>query len=154
MTGVDLSSAALGPTVGILPVRRKIAVGFGHIPLQTLFKQLICGLGFGRRGGSGADRPILGRCVILPTGCVIAEIAALSGGVFALRLGLKTLDGQIDFATIQTDDHNLYILTFGQMLADIADIAAGYLRNMYHTGLVIIPRDKCAKIGDCFYLAL
>ena len=61
---------------------------------------------------------------------------------------------EIDFATIQADDHDFDFLTLGQMLADIADVAARYFRNMYHAGFVVLQGDKCAEIGDCLYLAL
>ena len=117
MVEIVLSSAALGPVVGVLPDGRDLAVRFTHELLQSLLKQLIRSFGRGRRGGSGADRPILGRRAILPTGSTTAEIAAaLSGGILTLGLGLQTLDGQIDLATIQADDHDFHILTFGQIL--------------------------------------
>ena len=139
--------------VGILTDRRDLAVRFAHELLELLLKQLIGSLG--RRGRSGCSTlgTILGRRIVLTTGCTAAEIiAALSGGCFPLGLGFQPLDGQIDLAAIQADDHDFHFLTFGQMLADIADVGICHLRNMYHTGFVIFQGDKCAKIGDCFYL--
>ena len=73
---------------------------------------------------------------------------------FPLLLGLQTLDGQVDLSVFGADDHNLHILTFGQMLTDVTDICVGDLRNMYHTGLVFRQRYKCAEIGDGFDFAL
>ena len=67
---------------------------------------------------------------------------------FTLRLGLQPLHGQVDLAVLRADDHDLHILTFGQMLADVADIGVGHLRDMYHAGLVLRQGDECAEIGN------
>ena len=81
----------------------------------------------------------------------VSALTALEIAVaLSLGLGLQTLDGQVDFAVFGADDHDLYILAFGQMLADIADICVGYLGNMYHAGLVFRQGDKCAEVGDGF----
>ena len=95
------------------------------------------------------------RGIVLTTGSVIAEIvAALSGGTFTLRLSLQALDGKIDLSVVGADNGDFYILTFCQMLADIADIGIGHFRNMYQTGLVVGKCHKGTEIGDRFYLAL
>ena len=77
-----------------------------------------------------------------------AEIALGTAGIFTLGLGLQTLDGQIDLAVFIADDHDLHILTLGQMGSDVADIGVGHLGNMYHAGLVLRQGHEGAEIGD------
>ena len=98
----------------------------------------------------------MGPAVAIPTGTVImikVRIIA-SGGISTLGPGFQTLDRQIDFSVLISDDHDLHILTFGQVLANVTDIGIGNLRNMYHTYLIVIERDECAKIRDRLDLAL
>ena len=138
-----LSSAALGPVIGILPDGRDLAVRLRHKLLQLLLKELIGSLGCcgGRRClplGTG-----LLRLLTFPT----AEIAG-SGLILSLGLGLQALNGQIDLAIFIADDHHLHILALGQMLADVADEGVGHLRNMYHAGLIFRQGHKGAEIGD------
>ena len=139
--------------VGILADGRDLAVRFAHKCLQLLFKQLIRGLGSGRRSGSALGTGLCGSTLTAVIAIFSAEIV-VAGRTFPLRLGFQTLDGKIDLAIVCADYHDLYVLTFGQMLADIADVGIGYLRNMYHAGLVVIQCDECAEIGDCLYFAL
>ena len=87
-------------------------------------------------------------------GCALPALAAPVFPILPLRLGLQTLDGQIDLAVVRTDDHDLYILPFGQVLANIADVGVGHLRNMYHSGLIFRQGDERAKIGDGFDFSL
>ena len=162
-----LSSAALGTVLGILLDGGDLAVGLRHESLQLLLEELVSGLGSGGGHGVGTLRTVLALMLAALTGragmiaavvalaeVTAAEIAALTGRVFAGLAGLQTLDGQIDLAVIGADDHDLHILTFGQMLANVADIGIGNLRNMYQTCLILRQRNKCAKIGDRLYLAI
>ena len=136
-----LSSSALGAMVS--PDGGQLGVGFGHECLQLLLKQLVRGLGSGRlHRGSGALRTVilvLGTVLETAFGAgrtVTGAETTLTGCVLTLRLGFQTLDGQIDLAVLVANDHDLHILTLGQMLADIADIGVGHLGNMYQTGLI------------------
>ena len=155
-----LSSSALGAVVG--PDGGELGIRFGHECLQLFLEQLVSGLGCSRLHGSAAlGAGLLGPVLILetgvlPTGSTVAatEVVGPGGGIFTLGLGLQALDGQVDFAVFVADDHDLHILTLGQMLADVTDIGIGNLRNMYHAGLVFGQCDKCAEIGDGFYFAL
>ena len=72
-----------------------------------------------------------------------------------LGAGLQTLHGKVDLACgIDGNDHDLDVLTLGQMLTDIADVGIGNLGDMYHAGLVFGKRNKSAKIGDRLDFAL
>ena len=42
----------------------------------------------------------------------------------------------------------------GQVLANVADIGIGHLRNMYHAGFILRQGDECTKICDGFYFAV
>ena len=64
------------------------------------------------------------------------------------------VNGQVDLVVFVADDHHLRILTLGQMGADVADVGIGYFGNMYHTGLILRQRYKCAEVGDGFDFAL
>ena len=87
---VLLSSAALGAVVGILPDGGDLTVGFGHECLQLFLKQLIRGLGSGRRRRSGTGRPagilvlVLGTCPTLATTTNVA--GAFGMGLAALAV--------------------------------------------------------------------
>jgi hypothetical protein len=135
----ELSSAALGAVVAILPNGGNLTVGFGHKSLQLLFKKLIRSLGGSRRHGSP------GFPILLAAGSLAVLGLTLTDG-----LRLQTLDGQIDLSVFKADDLNLNLLTFGQVLADIADISVRHLRDMYQTGLVIRQGYKGTEVGDGF----
>ena len=158
--GVVLSSSALGAVVGT--DGGEFGVGFRHEGLQLFLEQLIRGLG-GRRLHRCALGTVLETGILILLGTVL-EIAALPvltavaapeivgpAGVFPLGLGLQPLDGQVDLAVFAADNHDLYILTLGQMLADVADIGICYFGNMYHAGLVFGQGHKSTEIGDGFY---
>ena len=137
----------------------KLRVGLGHECLQLLFKQLVSGLGcsrlYRRTLGTGLGLALLGIETGITASTVIgAEIAITALSILTLGFCLQTLDGQIDLAVFIADDHDLHILTLGQMLTDVADIGIGNLRNMYHAGLVFRQGDECAEICDRLYLAL
>ena len=83
----------------------------------------------------------------------IAAFPALEVAALSLGLGLQTLDGQVDLSVFSADDHDLHILTLGQMLTDVTDVCIGYLGNMYHAGLVFRQGDECAEVGDGFDFA-
>ena len=136
--------------VGVLPDRRDLAVGFGHKLLQLFFEELVSGLGFRRGCGRGTGRAVL--IAVVGGSAFSAEI--VPGGILTLRLGLQSLDRKIDLAVVGVYDHDLNILAFGQMLADITDEGVGYLGNMYQTGLVIGQCHKSTEICDGLYLAL
>jgi len=138
----ELSSAAFGAVVGVLPDGRDLTVGLRHKSLQLFFKKLVGSFGRGGRCGRGAGGSGL-------TGGSAAEIVP-GCAAFPLGLGLQPLDGQVDLAIVCADDHHFHILTFGQVLADVADIGVGNLRNMYHAALVFRQGDERAKIGDGF----
>ena len=156
------SSSASATLVGILAHAGELAVGLGHKCLQLLFKQLVCSLGSGRldRGTLGT---VLFPVTVLETAILpgleaaafpALEIAALTAleiaGVFPLGLGLQTLDGQVDLAVFVSDDHDLHILTLGQMLTDITDIGIGNLRNMYQFWRVRCPAGEQDRYGTYF----
>ena len=131
----------------------ELGVGFGHKGLQLILKDLVSGLGSGRLDGSPLRPALLGTGLeaafpALGTIIALAEAALGPTGIFALGLGLQTFDGQVDLAVFIADDHHLHILTLGQMLADVADIGVGDLRNMYHAGLVLRQGNERAEIGD------
>ena len=161
---MGLSSPAFGAVVGILTAGGDLTVGLGHKGLQLLFKQLVGSLGSGGRDGCASLGPLLGGTVevlALLSGLELPALRPVAGaeiigpaGILSLGLGLQTLDGQVDLAVFIADDDHLHILALGQVLADIADIGIGYLGNMYHAGLILRQRDKCAEIGDGFYFAL
>ena len=77
------------------------------------------------------------------TGSAAAEITCGTLGPC-----LQTLDRQIDLTAIDTDDHDLNILAFGQVLANVTDIKIGHFGNMYHAGMVFRKGNECAKICD------
>ena len=127
-----------------------LGVGFRHEGLQLFLKELICGLGRRGRGGSALGTAEIRLTSLVSGGGLPAEAIA---AIFTLGLGLQTLDGQVDLAVFCADDHDLDLLAFGQMLAKVADIGIGNLRDMYHAGLVIRQGDKRAEIGDGFDFA-
>ena len=130
------SSSASATLVGILAHAGELAVGLGHEGLQLLLKQLVCSFGSG-----GLDRSALGTAVpvfpVLITAAIVPilvatvfpvleapfsaleaafptlEIVALTAleAAFSLRLGLQTLDGQVDFSVFGANDHDFHILT-------------------------------------------
>ena len=59
------------------------------------------------------------------TGTAVA--AEIRSAVLPLGLGLQALDGQVDLAIVQANDHHLHILALGQVLVDIADVGIGNL---------------------------
>ena len=67
--------------------------------------------------------------------------------------GLQPLDGQLQLAILIAQHHHLYILTLGQMLANVTDETRRYLRNMYETRHIFRQGDKRTKIGDGFYFS-
>ena len=157
-----LSSAALGAVVGTHG--RELGVGFGHECLQLLLEELVrglgcCGLNRGAALGTvlalvlagGTGVTLMALITLMTLVVALTEIAALAGGILTglTRLaGLQTLDGQVDLAVLIADDHNLHVLTLGQVLTDVADVGVGHFGNMYHAGLVIRQGDECAEIGD------
>ncbi len=181
---ISLTSAALGPVIGVSPNGGDFAVRFAHESLELLLKQLIGGFGCGRRrrgaaalsGGTIAltaevavaaetALTILAARSALCMGstAVAVEIAAVvlsveigaAVGAGMLGPGLQALHGKVDLAGgIHRNDHDLHILPFGQVLTDIADIGIGNLGDMYHAGLVFGKRNKSAKIGDRLDFAL
>ena len=172
------SSSASAALIGILAHTGELAVGLGHEGLQLLFKQLVCSFGSSRlyRSTLGTVIPVFPVLIAVFPGLEIAAfpvlIAAFSAlevsafptlesalpaleiAALSLRLGLQALDGQVDFSVVGADDHDLHILTLGQMLADVTDICVGHLGNMYHAGLVFRQGDECAEVGDGFDFAL
>jgi len=149
--GSESSSSALGAVVS--PHGRELGVGLGHECLQLFLKQLIRSLGCSRLHrrtlGTLLCLGLILETAALPAGCPIAaEIIGSGAIVFALGLGLQSLDGQIDLAIVRTNDHDLYVLSLCQMLADVTDIGIRHLRNMYHTGLVLRQGYKRTEIGD------
>ena len=151
-----LSSSALGAVVSAHG--GKLGVGFGHESLQLLFEQLVSRLGCSRLHRSGTLGTALiaafaGLKTTFPAECTIGrcstEIAAVpTGRILANRLGLQTLDGQVDLAVFIADDNDFDILTLSQMGADITDIGVSDFRDMYHTGLILRQGNECAKISN------
>ena len=86
---------------------------------------------------TGPVKTLLGTVVLLP-----------------LRCRLCPANGQIDLAVIQTDDHDLHILTFGQMVVNVVDVGMGDFRNMYHTGLIARQQNERAELGNGLYFTL
>ena len=121
--------------IGVLLDGRNLAVRLGHEGLQLLFEELVGSLGGSGLHGSCPLGTVLRTVLILaafPAGrIVVAAEAALAGSAVPLRLGLQTLDGQINLAVLIADDHDLHILALGQMLPDVADVGIGDLGNMY-----------------------
>ena len=143
--------------VSVLTQRGELAVGLGHKLLQPLLKELIGSLGCGRSGGGGRTALAGGAVgVAVPVAGVAGIIVCPEIGAVVVPLGLRlqTLHGQIDFAVIQRNNHDLHILAFGQECTDIADVGVGYLGDMYHARLVFRQRNERAEVSDRFYLAL
>ena len=144
--------------VGILPDGRDLAVRFTHELLESFLKQLICGLG-GRRGYRCTALLTIAAVVgilapVLPGILIPTETAALLAALSGLS-GFQPLDGQIDLSgRIHSNEHDLDILSFGQVLTDIADIRIGNLRDTYHAGPVLWQCHESTEIGDRFYFAL
>ena len=140
----------------------ELGIGLRHESLQLFLEQLVSRLGCRGLHGSALGTGLALTLILVATltGSTViiivigAEAAIVSGRTFPLRLGLQTLDRQIDLAVIIGDDHDLHILTLGQMLADIADVGIGHLRNMYHAGLVLRQGDERTEIGDRLDLTL
>ena len=125
-----LSSAALGPMVGVLTDGRDLAVRLGHELLKLLLEELVSGLGFRGWCGRGTGR------TVLEIGRALSGTEIASGGIFPLGLCFQPLDGQIDLTAIGVDDHDLYILALGEMLTNVADKGIGNFGNMYHAGFI------------------
>ena len=154
-----LSSSGFGLAVGILLQAGDFAVGIRHELLEHIIEGL--GLLFHRLGGTRTGRPVIlcpgrsGAVVIAAVTVLTGTVKALSGAVILgpLGCGLGPADGQIDLAVFQTDDHDLDVLTFLQMVMDIIDIGMGDLGDMYHTGLILRQRNERAEFGDGFDFA-
>ena len=121
-----LSSSGLGLPIGVLLQTGDLAVGVSHELLEHIVKRL--GLLLHRLGRTGTGRPV----VLIPGRH--GTIAIRAGTVKALlrtvvlrpgRCRLRPANRQINLAVIQTDDHNLYILTLGQMIMNVIDIGMG-----------------------------
>ena len=142
--------------LGILLDGRDLAVGLAHEGLQLLLEKLIGSLRCGRLNALTVSRP--GLALVLSLGLILpggggSEII-VPGSALSLGLGLQPLDGQIDLTVVIADNHDLHILAFGQVLADITDVSIGYLRNMHHAGLVFRQCHERAEIGDRLNFAL
>ena len=86
-------------------------------------------------------------------GCAFwaGALRKLLRGAAASRTGFassRLMDRLIlPFSLPMTD---LYILTLGKVLTDVADIGVGDFGNMYHSGFALRQGDECTEIGDGF----
>ena len=125
----------------VSPHGGQLGVGFRHEGLQLFLEQLVRSLGrSGLHGGSGTLGTVVLGTVLETTLGALPTVAAteiiLAGRcVFTLGLGLQTLDGQIDLAVFIADDHNLHILTFGQVRTDITDVGIALTSIFVHESL-------------------
>ena len=130
----------------------ELVVGLGHERLQLFLKQLVSRLGGGGLHGGALGAVLRRGGIFPPVAAVLTGRAAVVpvpiSAVLTLGLGFQALDGQVDLAVFQTNDHDLHVLALGQVLPDIADVGIGDLGNMYHACLSLRQGDECAKIGD------